>query len=92
MTTTFDDTSTYRLNTAVLRFALRVLGWTQAEFASRIHVHESTVSRMLKGEPTTAEVASRIAQAIPGLTAPEIVDMPGFSPGLPRGATDAGPA
>jgi transcriptional regulator with XRE-family HTH domain len=89
MTTAFEaapDGASYKLNTAVLLFALRILGLSQSRFARAIGVDQSTASRMLSGSPTTAAVARKIHQAIPGLTIAEIVDMPGISPGLPAGA------
>lgn len=94
MTAAFDsapDGASYLVNGPVLRFVLRILGWSQAEFARRIEVHESTAGRMLAGAPTTAATARRIAEAIPGLTIPEIVWLPGFSPDLPPGAIPGDP-
>lgn len=92
MTTAFQqapDAVTYPANTAVLRFVLRVLGWSQAEFGRRLDVHESTASRILRpGATITAGVARRILDLVPGLTVGEVVSLPGISPGLPDGAVD----
>jgi len=79
---------TYRLNVPVLRFALRILGWSQAEFAERAGIHAPTASRILNGSPTTWRVARQIRAAIPALGIDEIVDLGEISPGLPPGVHD----
>lgn len=94
MTTAFDvapDAATVRLNGPVVRFACRVLGWSQAEFARRIEVHPATASRMLSGQPTTAGQARKVMHAIPGLTIEEVVDLGELSAHLPAGAVDYEP-
>lgn len=70
------------LNVSILRLALRVLGWSQAELARRIDVSEATVSRAMGGRLTTAAVAGRIMKAIPGLEALEVIQIPDLSPSL----------
>lgn len=94
MTTAFEqapDTATYRANTAVLRFVLRILGWSGAEFGRRLKIHESTASRILRGTaPLTAGNARRLLDLVPGLRIEEVVDLPGLSPGLPAGAVEPG--
>lgn len=95
MTTAFEqapDAVTYPANTAVLRFVLRILGWSQAEFGRRLGLHESSASRILRpGGTITAGVARRILDLVPGLSAEEVVSLPGISPDLPEGAKDFAP-
>jgi len=89
MTAAFEsapDGASYLVNGPVLNFARRVLGWSKAEFGRRVGVHESTVGRMLAGAPTTAAVARRIHEQIPGLAIEEIVWLPGISKAPPPGA------
>jgi hypothetical protein len=83
-----------RLRADVLRFALRCVGWSQAEFARRLNVHESTVSRALdrdRPSNTTVAVARRVLALFPGLTFPEVVDVGPLSPRLPDGIDDTAP-
>lgn len=50
-----------------LKFAIKVLGWSQAEFARRIRVSEAHVSRVLSGlNGVSADVLGRILSAFPG--------------------------
>lgn len=77
-----------RVNAPVIRFALRVLGWSQAELARRLDVHESTVSRILDGAATTHVVGAKLCQVFPALGFNELIHVEGFPIDLPAGATD----
>lgn len=90
---TVRDADTFRLNGDVMRFALRAANMLNAELAERIGVHEATVSRILRGSPTTALVVRKILDVFPRLLVNEIVDMGDLSAHLPKGAqaeTDGG--
>jgi transcriptional regulator with XRE-family HTH domain len=83
------DSATYRANGPILRFVLRVLGWSQAEFGRRLAIHESTAGRILKGTaPLTAGNARRLLDLVPGLRIEEVISLPGLSPELPAGVLD----
>jgi transcriptional regulator with XRE-family HTH domain len=78
-----------RLNGPVIRFAMRIRGWSQAELARRIGTSEPWMSRLLRGESTTEDVVKKILAAFDGrLRLEEVVTIEGFSPGLPTGARD----
>jgi ribosome-binding protein aMBF1 (putative translation factor) len=83
------ETDVYRLRTDVIAFALRCRDWSNAEFARQIDVHESTVSRIMGGAPTTAKVARRIRSVFPRLDLAEIVDLGALGPDLPVGINTA---
>jgi transcriptional regulator with XRE-family HTH domain len=79
----------YRLNVPVIRFAMRIAGWSQAELARRVEIHESWMSRALHGEPVSEDVARRVVAAFGGrLQLEEVVLIEGFSPELPPGVQD----
>ncbi len=80
-----DAGDSVRLRGDVLRFALRCVNWSQGEFARRLAIHESTVSRILAGANTTVAPARRVLARFPGLTFPEVVDVGPLSPPLPDG-------
>ncbi len=87
-----DAPSPVKLNGPVLRFAMRVLGWSQAALARRIGIHESTMSRALAGDPTSPQVAAAILALFENrLRLEEVVMVPGFATPLPEGAVDEGP-
>jgi hypothetical protein len=86
------DAAPYPANAPMLRLALRILGWSQAEFARRLGVHESTASRIVNGRAAlTADNVGRLLAIVPGLRVEEVVLLPGVSPEPPAGARDTLP-
>lgn len=79
------DGDAFTLRGDVLHFALRCRSWSQAEFSRRLGVHESTVSRILRGSPTSAVVARKVADLFPLLTIGEIVDLGLLGRKIPAG-------
>lgn len=82
-----DERSVVKLNIPLLRFAIRVRGWSQAQFARAIGVNESTVSRgMFTQGVTTLRVVKEILKAFDGqLLLEEVLDIPGMTPPNPPG-------
>lgn len=80
------------LNGPVIRFAMRVRGWSQAGLSRLLGVSESTLSRALRGEATTWRVVRTLLDAFDErLAVEEVAILPGISRPLPDGVRDVDP-